>query len=1318
MAEKGLTAQEVAPEQVPEFGTFWSFQRTNYPPLPFNKFPDLPVYYLGYGNVFLVDDSSVDYVALEEARETEKVLRQAELKYGLREADALDALEDTEGGGMMLMSYAYPTNNALWLEITSATNGFANLVVHGTVADETYEILSKETLTNTVWASEGTLLGAAGQDWTATAVLVGQRTNSLFLWARSWQDSDGDGLPDWWELAHGLDPNNPDTGNTGVSDGYKDSDNDGWSNLQEYQNGTNPNSFNTPPPPIPFNAFLNPGGSNVTLTWNPPPGSVLQYLIERADPDPEVGGLGAFQTIAQPGPGTLSVTDNGSFSDFDPDYGFYSPGWSLPQNSIYRIRAIYAGGQSQTVEAVLNGGDPTLAVDVQLVRNASGRWQLLCPAIPPQVTKLRLSWFAWDYFWDFGYYLWVADLPVTNLATGVYVIPDAEITQHLAVVDPQYPQDGPVPAEGQVLWVQGVDAAGKRGRAVNAGKVLQDAPCFTDGRAHLKQNLLFQLRAATLNAACSVSDIAWWNPFYVPVEVVGDTNYVESSFLHRTTQFKGVNTDHFDFIQLNDLWPFTLNYQLHNRLYDPSNTVPTSFEWQTNLVTTPAPAVLGVGTPYWIAQDLNNLPGVAAGITGSSLFLQSGAHNLFGLAFATALVNQGGYIPDPVTGLPVYVPMTTLAPGGAVSTNLANVFFSQTMTPALQPAGYYFAPVFTPGTQIQWGYPTIDDQPHPLPVNLGFAASNQTPLLIASDSKPIVIGGWAKLAITNGYNGKFAYLGQYFDKALKINTNGVVTTNQTGILSPYGEFFPTEPGPTALITMPDLDTNQRGTAVVQVVKLQLDVNHDGNMDLSFAGPDNTAYHRPFTFWVNNDFDRLAYDADDKTNYEDSVEAMKMPGWRGWLAGWTMPPDGDNRDGGGNRVIPTQRDLEDFTRLWVCGITTNLLAALPPGTTITLDWGDVGNPDTNNPAIDLFQPADADGGIGYLTNAATAALQTNASICRYVGRLGPGQQIQLNGSQFPNNWAGEHLIWCGVGGGTGQLNLTISQGGTNTLAQTSAYIQLVDIKQMYERWTVGDNPNFPPTNHAYLAQEDLPPGISSFQYGAPTDTNTPYILFVHGWNLDRWIKDRFAETAFKRLYWQGYQGRFGSFRWPTDYNFHGTLTQLIIDQTQRDNFDRSEYQAYRSAPGLLNLLTQLHATYGNNLYLYAVSHGNMVCGEALRLAGTTQVVNTYVPSQAAVTAHTYDPTVPNYSFLYLPWSVSADTPNTYGGWFAGNNGGGVGRIVNFFNANDYALQRSVWQLNQLLKPDQNVAQSDGTWNYAYNGSTSDPSPWNHFSKSYV
>jgi hypothetical protein len=57
-------------------------------------------------------------------------------------------------------------------------------------------------------------------------------------------DSDGDGLPDAWEVKYSLDA----FSTNGVNGATGDADTDGVSNLEEYQNGTNPqNADNTPP---------------------------------------------------------------------------------------------------------------------------------------------------------------------------------------------------------------------------------------------------------------------------------------------------------------------------------------------------------------------------------------------------------------------------------------------------------------------------------------------------------------------------------------------------------------------------------------------------------------------------------------------------------------------------------------------------------------------------------------------------------------------------------------------------------------------------------------------------------------------------------------------------------------------------------------------------------------------------------------------------------------------------------------------------------------------------------------------------------------
>jgi hypothetical protein len=67
------------------------------------------------------------------------------------------------------------------------------------------------------------------------------------------------------------------------------------------------------------------------------------------------------------------------------------------------------------------------------------------------------------------------------------------------------------------------------------------------------------------------------------------------------------------------------------------------------------------------------------------------------------------------------------------------------------------------------------------------------------------------------------------------------------------------------------------------------------------------------------------------------------------------------------------------------------------------------------------------------------------------------------------------------------------------------------------------------------------------------------------------------------------------------------------------------------------------------------------------------------------------------------------------WLAGNYGGGASSIVNFYNTNDYALSRYHWQFDELVKPDQNVLENGDHWYYGYDGSPSDPAPWNNFYK---
>jgi hypothetical protein len=88
-----------------------------------------------------------------------------------------------------------------------------------------------------------------------TAGYLQSTKETTFTYALSLLDSDKDCMPDEWEIAHGLDPNNP-------ADASLDPDNDGLTNLQEYQRSTNPNNPDTDNDGIP-------DGWEVTYGLNP-----------------------------------------------------------------------------------------------------------------------------------------------------------------------------------------------------------------------------------------------------------------------------------------------------------------------------------------------------------------------------------------------------------------------------------------------------------------------------------------------------------------------------------------------------------------------------------------------------------------------------------------------------------------------------------------------------------------------------------------------------------------------------------------------------------------------------------------------------------------------------------------------------------------------------------------------------------------------------------------------------------------------------------------------------------------------------------------
>ena len=165
-------------------GTFWLAQRPDSAPLPFNPFPDLPVYVLDNGTL-LLDDRSVDYIALGQERQARAALLRATARsLGMTTSEEIPGFDEEDGTGDYTSDYQpmVINTNGLWLELTNVADGLAYVNLHH-ATNQVYAIWSTTNLSGG-WFGEMLVSPTNSAVMPFTVPMLG-RTN-LFLRAEDW----------------------------------------------------------------------------------------------------------------------------------------------------------------------------------------------------------------------------------------------------------------------------------------------------------------------------------------------------------------------------------------------------------------------------------------------------------------------------------------------------------------------------------------------------------------------------------------------------------------------------------------------------------------------------------------------------------------------------------------------------------------------------------------------------------------------------------------------------------------------------------------------------------------------------------------------------------------------------------------------------------------------------------------------------------------------------------------------------------------------------------------------------------------------------
>lgn len=411
--------------------------------------------------------------------------------------------------------------------------------------------------------------------------------------------------------------------------------------------------------------------------------------------------------------------------------------------------------------------------------------------------------------------------------------------------------------------------------------------------------------------------------------------------------------------------------------------------------------------------------------------------------------------------------------------------------------------------------------------------------------------------------------------------------------------------------------------------MAVDYNRDGEIHFDNdpsdpkAGTDHVPDGKYYQFWLNDNFDyQKEPESGDESNlkaYQDErpIYQERRP------TGQIVIVNGDPTPVYQEVTVPdyaldhiaVERDLEDFTRLHV-----RKTPAMGKGTSKIQYVFYFDRNAEGQPQIKLYHPPFASDDYLKVESAAEEALsservgQAEKASGRWSGLVVP-PEVAVAGGAAQRTLP---FLFEGMSRGRGKLWLELRYEGVR-LAKYAVPLELKPVGEFVEEYSV-----LQPDDHD---EEHDPLATARTEHALPdpgADGSRDYILWVHGWNWADWEKKAYGYSTFKRLYWLGYKGTFGIYKWPNTY---GNVVHIAL------TFDDSERHALLSGEGLKNLILALKQR-GFNVHLYAHSQGCMVTSEALRQIALDEsvakpVVDSMTFSQAAVSARMYDGNYPEY-----------------------------------------------------------------------------------------